>query len=130
MLTSGQCRIAAYLTDGDVICTDCTEKEIGDFDLVLDERLEGAEATKGEVLTYDERRDIEEEVEQTRDERLESEGLLPLIQYDLDSDETWQEHGLSCGRCHKELVEPMPVEEATDEDEPFDTSEIEERDQS
>jgi len=127
MLTSGQCRIAAYLTDGDVICTDCAEKLLPSYDELYELMVTEAKKAVGRDLTWSEDRDIRGDIDDAIREAEESEGLRPLIQYELDSDETWQEYGLSCGRCMAELVEPSPQEEPEDEDTVDEDSEIVER---
>lgn len=118
MLTSGQCVIAAYLTDGDVICVDCANKVLPDAETLIEERTNEAasELGEGESLSWSERREIREAVEQEVREAEENEGLRPLIQYELDSDETWNEEGLYCGDCGKELVEPYEDPDLGDDD--------------
>jgi hypothetical protein len=116
MLTTGQCQVAAYLTDGDVICTDCAEHRINfneedRYDELVDEE------PGDEVPSWHRARELRKQAEAERREREEAEGLRPLIQYELDSDECWQEDGLTCGDCGAILVEPYedPDAELTDE---------------
>jgi len=124
MLTSGQCRVAAYLTDGDVLCVECAEKSLPNFDVEVDKLYEAFKAENpGEEPTYYQERQWHEKVNAAIHEAEEREDLRPLIQYELDSEESWQEYGLSCGHCGEELVEAQPEEsdiEQTEEAEDLD----------
>lgn len=107
MLTSGQCVIAAYLTDGDVICPSCADKRIDfDYEVKVGEALDAFEEREGRSPTWSEEHDIEKKVKEARRQAEEDADLRPLIQYDLDSDETWHNDGLYCGNCGEVLVEP------------------------
>jgi hypothetical protein len=123
MLTAGQCRVVAYMTDGDIICADCADKlkedaltELGmDFDTMSDRALAKYEAEHGKPSLWARDRiyrDVENEVDAVTEKHLD---LTPLIQYDLDSDDDFQQNGLSCGDCGTELVEADPDEEDDDE---------------
>ena len=88
MLTSGQCVIAAYLTDGGLVCPDCARKDDSLFHDDSDEnRVETEKGTEAAI-----------------------------IQYTLDSE--FCESGAFCDDCGEVLIEPDPVEdEEEDEDE-------------
>jgi hypothetical protein len=126
MLTASQCIVAAYMTDGDVICPDCARTRLNfDGNQVLADLREEAEEKKGSPLSWSEDRDLEQNVNDQERDAEEAAGLQPLIQYDLDSDETFQADGLTCGDCGCELVEPDPQEndeeEQTDEAKELET---------
>lgn len=117
MLTTGQCRVAAYLTDGDVVCVECGEKRLKlDREQMIENRLDQYEKEHGSAPTYWRQNRLEEEVDRLIQEEMNEQGLEPLIQYTLDSEESWQTDGLYCGDCGTELVEPQPVEDEDVED--------------
>ncbi len=127
MLTSGQMRIVAYMTEGSsIICRDCAEKQIEDhlhetgqdFDMMMDEAKAEWETAHGHPPDMWQAGRLYDEVEQERSEKAEEAlDLQPLMQYTLDSDEGFAEDGLNCDDCGAELVEPNPVDEDEDEQE-------------
>jgi hypothetical protein len=118
MLTSGQCRVAAYLTDGGVVCLECGEKELSiNRENEAEARFLAFTESHGRPPRWSEERAIEEVIEEEIKIEMAEKGIRPLIQYELDSDESWSEDGLSCDGCGTELVEPMPDMDAEDEDE-------------
>ena len=126
MLTSGQCVVAAYLTDGGVICPSCADKRVGvNYDDTLEHLCsEWEDEHKGESVPWRVEMDLRDKAEEEVRSAQEEEDLRPLIQYELDSDEGFQESGCYCDDCGEELVEPTPVEEEEDDaeaDEDTDT---------
>jgi hypothetical protein len=123
MLTSGQCRVAAYLTDGDVVCVSCGEKRMAEAlgglmpDEFYDQQMAAARERNGGDLTWYQEHDVRDEINDRLRAAEEKVGLQPLIQYNLDSDESWQAEGLSCGDCGETLVEPWQDEEIERDDE-------------
>lgn len=125
MLTAGQCRIVAYVTDGEVICRDCAEDLMEQW---LDSQGLDHETRMGEALAAWEREHgtrpdkwresrIYDEVENDLNEQAEKAlDLQPLSQYSVDSDEGFREDGLWC-ECGEELVTPEPPETEDDDEE-------------
>jgi hypothetical protein len=106
--------VAAFLTDDDVICPECAAKRLNfDENQVLADLTEEAEKAGGGRLSWADERDLQDRVNEMQRAAEEAADLHPLIQYNLDSDETWQEDGLCCGSCGCELVEPYPEEKPT-----------------
>ena len=65
MLTSGQCVVAAYQTEGDIICPACADKVIKfDMDVTRQEREAALAESKGRELHWHEEREILEQVEE------------------------------------------------------------------
>jgi hypothetical protein len=110
MLTSGQCVIAAYLTDGDIICPDCAEKLIP---VTVEQLNEGARWSleieqKRDIYSH-EKWDCADWARATYAALEEAVGIQPLIQYSLDSE--FSDGGASCGDCGCILVEADEPEE-------------------
>jgi hypothetical protein len=113
MLTSGQCVLAAYMTDGGIVCVECAQKrhpEI-DGDQLLADAMEQAEEANEGPLSWADQHDVRERIEAQVREAEEAADLRPLIEYELSSDESFAEDGCYCDDCGKELVEPDPQDE-------------------
>lgn len=123
MLTAGQCVTAAYMTDGGLVCPDCANKLIEEYQSengITYETEYGAalaEYTKKcgtpDLWRKDRiAREVEEKMEAAACEALD---MQPIIQYTLDS--KWGEMGATCDNCDTLLVEGEPSEDETyDED--------------
>jgi hypothetical protein len=117
------------MTDGDIICADCADKQIEDylkdtgqdFDSMMDAALAKWETEHGTKPDAWQSSRIYDDVEEARNEAaLKFLDLDPLIQYTLDSDEGFAEEGLYCADCNTELVEPTPVDEDEQDFEQFE----------
>jgi hypothetical protein len=116
MLTSRQCVVAAFLTDdGSILCPDCAEKRIDfDWSQAFADAVKAAQKAKNnEPLPWTEENDIRDDMNARQREAEKAAGLEPLIQYELDSDEGFQEFGCGCDDCDCILVEPYAEENTT-----------------
>lgn len=105
MLTSGQCKVAAYLTDGDIICLKCGQARIGfDEDEFVQDYIDEKFEDSVDGPSYHEEQVAIDEARELINSRLKELHLRELIQYDLDSDDS--ESGISCGGCGEVLTEP------------------------
>jgi transcription initiation factor IIE alpha subunit len=116
MLTSGQCVVAAYMTDGGFICPSCASKRTEvNYDDTLDKLCdEWSDNHGGEPVPFREQMELRDKAEDIVRTAEEGANLRPLIQYELDSDEHFQENGLTCDDCDEVLVE---ADEPEDEEE-------------
>jgi hypothetical protein len=113
------------MTDGGIICPDCANKRIDDwnvdngydFDTAMEQAVADWKEEHGSVpdrwKMSDLYRDVEEEFLNRATDALD---LEEIIQYTLD--ENFSEDGCSCDDCCATLVEPyMEDEEESEEDE-------------
>jgi hypothetical protein len=116
MLTSGQCRVAAYMTDGGIVCVECGEKKLSiNRENELEARELAFEEQHGHPARWSEQRDIEDGVDRDVAAEMEKIGIQPLIQYNLDSNEAFATEGCYCDDCGTELVEPTPDVDSEEE---------------
>ena len=115
MLTSGQCVVAAYQTEGDIICPKCADKVIMyDIELEREKREAALAESEGRDLRWHEEREILDECVEEFRARMRDEGLSEIIQYSLDEYDQEGE-GVYCGHCGEVLVEPVEIEDDEDE---------------
>lgn len=115
MLTSGQCRTAAFLVDGEILCPDCMYKEQPELD--VDFQYESWRKEQKEEPSYFVKERKIKEFRGIADDCKEENEISEMSQYEVDSDEVWSEGGLYCDSCSTTIVEPIEIEYDEDDEE-------------
>jgi hypothetical protein len=118
MLTSGQCQIAAFMSDGgSFYCPMCAEKKIGfDWSQAFDDAVEAAQVAKGtNRLDWQEEDAIRTAIDLRQRDAERKHNLQPMIQYEMDSN--FSEDGCWCDDCGCEIVEQYIEPEVEMDDE-------------